>query len=72
MLKDQENIDDYDDDDYEDIDPTDFAFVISSDGELKSLMMPEDLMNEPPKEIVEILKIFGIKDIHLIEPKTLH
>lgn len=72
MLKDQENIDEYSDDDYEDIDPTDFAFVVSSNGELKSLMIPEDLMDDPPEEIVKILEIFGIKDINIFEPKTLH
>lgn len=72
MLKDQENIEDFDDDEYEDIDETDFAFVVSADGSLKSLMIPENLMENPPKEIVKILKIFGIKDIHLLEPKTLH
>lgn len=72
MLKDQENIEEFDDDDYEDIDVDDFAFVISADGNLKSLMIPEHLMDDPPKEVVKVLKIFGIEDIHMLEPKTLH
>lgn len=63
------DIDDHDDDDY---DPGDYGFIISSDGTLKSLIIPEDLMEDPPIEIKKILKIFGIKSIHTIESKTLH
>jgi len=29
-------------------------------------------MDNPPSSIKKILKIFGIKDIHQFEPRTLH
>lgn len=50
----------------------DYGFVISSEGELKSIMFPEELMNDPPIEIKKILKIFGIKNIHQLDPTTIH
>lgn len=60
------------DDDFEEYDERDFGFIISPEGELKSIMFPENLMDDPPKEIKRILKIFGIKDLNDITPKTLH
>lgn len=60
--------DDVEDDDFED---GDFGFIISPNGELKTMMLPE-LMEDPPLEVRRILKIFGIKNIHQIEPRTLH
>jgi hypothetical protein len=36
------------------------------------MMLPEDLMDDPPLEIKKILRIFGIKNIHQLEPRTLH
>lgn len=59
---------DIDDEDFED---GDFGFIISPNGELKTMMIPE-LMEDPPLEVRRILKIFGIKNIHQIEPRTLH
>lgn len=50
----------------------DFEFVIGSDGELKSMMIPEHLMADPPEEVILILKLFGIDDINMIEGRTLH
>lgn len=54
------------------IEEGDYEFVISADGELKSIMIPEDLMDDPPKSVKRILKIFGISDIHLLNASTLH
>lgn len=59
-------------DDNDDYDGGDFGFVIGANGELKSIMIPEELMDDPPKEVKRILKIFGIKNIHQLEPRTLH
>ena len=53
-------------------DENDYGFIIGPDGELKSLMIPEDLMSDPPKEVLKILKIFKIVNIHQLEPRTLH
>jgi hypothetical protein len=50
----------------------DFGFVIGPDGELKSMMIPEHLMSDPPEEVMLILKLFGIDDIYSIGDRTLH
>lgn len=50
----------------------DFGFIIGPDGELKSVMYPEHLMEEPPEEIRMILQLFGIDDINTLENRTLH
>jgi len=50
----------------------DFEFVIGPDGELKSMIIPEHLMEDPPEEIQLILKMYGIDDIHTLEDRTLH
>lgn len=60
----EEELDDYDE--------TDFGFIISASGELKSMMIPDLLMDDPPAEVKKILKIFGIKDIHSIDSRTIH
>lgn len=67
------SIEDFDDnDDDGDFAADDFGFIIGPDGELKSIMYPEHLMEDPPEEIKMILKIFGIDDINTVEDKTLH
>lgn len=50
----------------------DFGFIIGEDGQLKSMMIPEHLMDDPPEEIQMILSIFGIDNIHQLEGRTLH
>jgi hypothetical protein len=60
------------DTDDEDFNDEDYGFIIGPNGELKTMMLPEDLMDDPPLEVKRILKIFGIKNIHQIEPRTLH
>ena len=59
-------------DDDDDFDDTDYGFIIDANGDLKTMMLPEELMDNPPSSIKKILKIFGIKDIHQFEPRTLH
>jgi hypothetical protein len=63
------DLEDLEDDEY---DPTDYGFIISADGELKSVMYPEELMGEPPEEIKLIMQIFGISDIETIDNRTIH
>jgi len=58
--------------DDEDFNDTDYGFIIKSNGSLRTMMLPEDLMDDPPLEIKKILRIFGIKNIHQLEPRTLH
>jgi len=50
----------------------DFGFVIGPDGELKSMMIPQHLMDDPPDEVMLILKLFGIDDINEVGERTLH
>lgn len=59
----------YEDDGYS---ADDFGFIIGPDGELKSVMFPEHLMEDPPEEIKMILEIFGIDNIDTLENRTLH
>lgn len=65
------SIDELDDND-DDFAPDDFGFIIGPDGELKSIMYPEHLMEDPPEEIKMILEIFGINNIDTIEHRILH
>jgi len=60
----------FDDDD--NFSPNDFGFIIDSDGNLKTLMIPEHLMEDPPEEVKAILEMFGIDNIHDLENKLLH
>lgn len=50
----------------------DFGFFIGPDGELKSMIIPEHLMSDPPEAVVLILKLFGIDDINSVGERTLH
>lgn len=50
----------------------DFGFIIGPDGELKSMMIPEHLMEDPPETVMLILKLFGIDDINSVGDRTLH
>lgn len=73
MPKQEEFLDiEIDEEDLDEYDETDYGFIISSTGELKSMMIPELLMEDPPAEIKKILKIFGIKDIHSVDSRTIH
>ena len=67
-MSESDNTEKFDLDDEDD----DFGFIISSEGELKSMMIPEELMDDPPPEIEKILNIFGIKNIHTLDNRTLH
>lgn len=67
-----ENEEDFDEEDFDDYDPSDFGFVIAGDGTLKSIQFPEALMDDPPTEVLKILKIFGIKNIHTLVEHTIH
>jgi hypothetical protein len=58
--------------DTEDFGRDDFGFIIGPDGNLKTFMLPEHLMEDPPEEVLAILEMFGIDDIHDLENKLLH
>lgn len=56
----------------DDFSAEDFGFVIGPDGELKSVIVPEHLMDDPPEQVELILQMFGIDNIHQLEGRTLH
>lgn len=56
----------------DDFSAEDFGFVIGPDGELKSIIVPEHLMDDPPEQVQLILEMFGIDSIHQLEGRTLH
>ena len=63
-----EEVNEYDDE----FGPEDFGFVIGPDGELKSITLPENLMEDPPKTVRKIMKIFGIRDLQEVTITTIH
>jgi hypothetical protein len=58
--------------DTEDFGKDDFGFILGPDGELKTFMMPEHLMSDPPEEVMAILSLFGIDNIYELENRILH
>ena len=66
------NTEETQDEDDEELEDGDYGFIIGPDGELKTLMIPEDLMGDPPNSVKRILKIFKIENLHYLEPRTLH
>lgn len=73
-------IDDYDDyangldpennNSYEELSADDFALIISPIGELKTIILPEELPNETPRKLKELLEFLGVFDMSLIGGKT--
>jgi|LauGreDrversion4_2_1035121.scaffolds.fasta_scaffold1115127_1 hypothetical protein len=56
-----------------DIADDDYVFVISADGKLKTVLLPNDLPFLAPKNVQKILKIFGVTDIENIDfDATIH
>jgi hypothetical protein len=60
---------DHDEDDF-DIDNTDYGFIISSSGELKTFFCPDQHNSFPPKEVLKIFKIFKITDLAEVLPSS--
>lgn len=54
---------------FDELGETDFAFVVSAEGELKSVFVPTT-DSEVPENITKILEIFGINDVG--GQRTLH
>lgn len=59
--------------DDEDIADDDYVFVIGPNGELKSVLVPDDVPFELPENVARILEVYGITDIDEIDGNaTLH
>lgn len=50
----------------------DFEFVISPDGDLKSVLIPHGLTDCLPESVQVILELFGIDDIKPMVQRVLH
>jgi len=61
---------DSDNDMFDDIDDTDYIFVVGEDGNLKSVLMPGEFENQVTPENVE--KILGIFQVNQLYSATLH
>lgn len=59
-----------DNDMFDDIDDTDYIFVVGEDGNLKSVLMPDEFENQITPENVE--KILGIFQVNQLHSTTLH
>ena len=68
-------LDQYQDDcDDIDISDTDYGFIVTASGELKTFFCPDNPGGWPPKEVQKIFKIFKINDLSEVIPHstTLH
>ena len=58
------------DDFFDSLDDNDFVFVLNSEGELKTLVLPEQYdSDQVPENIINVLKVFGLTNIN---SATLH
>jgi hypothetical protein len=53
-----------------DINETDYGFIVTSDGQLKTFFCPLDAKSDPPKEVLKIFKVFNITNIADVLPKS--
>ena len=50
---------------------TDYIFIMNKDGNLKSILIPEDMENaELPDSVKQVMEIFELDD--LTQPRTIH
>ena len=71
MQRPSNELEDISEDDFLDsIDAEDFVFVINNEGNLKTLVLPDEFNNnEIPKSITAVLSMFGVENL---SPNTLH
>ena len=50
----------------------DITFILGPDGQLKHLLIPEELLDNLPLEVQNILEILGIDDFSQLNCKTIH
>jgi hypothetical protein len=53
-----------------DINDDDYVFVLGPDGELKQVMLPDDVPFKAPKNVAKILKLFNIPDISNLDSEA--
>lgn len=75
LTKQQEELEVTDLFDDEEMSDDDYVFVIGPNGELKSVLLPdnEELSFNPPEQIKQMLAVYDIADIdQFLEPRVLH
>ena len=61
-------VDQFNEDEYPgDINNEDYGFILDSNGELKSIFLPENVPFKAPKNVNKILKLFGIPDVDNVD-----
>ena len=61
-------VDTFEDEDYHgDISNDDYGFILDSNGELKSIFLPDNIPFKAPKNVNKILKLFGINDVDNVD-----
>jgi hypothetical protein len=71
------NDEDNNDDEVEFIDANiadeDYVFIIGPDGELKQILLPDDLPFELPEKVNQVLAIYNVTDVeNLVISPTIH
>lgn len=51
---------------------SDFGFIITAEGELKVVLMPLDQAFEIPSNVRKLFKLFGIKAPESVVPHSIH
>ena len=59
-----------DDADDLDIDTTDYGFIVTADGRLKTFFCPDTIDGWPPKEVLKIFKVFKITNLTEVLPQS--
>jgi len=61
-------VDEFEDAEYPgEISNEDYGFILDSNGELKSIFLPENVPFKAPKNVNRILKLFGIPDVDNVD-----
>jgi len=80
MQKDQKNSqqnneveieDESDDFALDEIEADDYGFIFDAEGNLKTVLMPEDY-DEIPEKIIQLFKLIGVEDIEEIHARVGH
>ena len=66
----QDHLDDLEAEEMEDLDiaDSDYGFIVSSTGELKTFFCPDSIDQFPPKEVLKIFKVFKINNVTEVLP----
>lgn len=56
----------------DEVGPEDFIFIVTADGELKSVLFPDDDVFEYNERVLKVFEVFGIDDPDSLTPYTLH